>query len=524
MKFESFEQPENKKDKIFKFEKPSSSIFKFSHKNELENRENYFDINDPDILTPDGCINKLLKPINLKNQKDFESNLKLITALEEYFFLNEDNRELMIKRFEEDRKYMFTFICEKLDKSENNYFLNEFLKKILNPSMSVKTYTDFSHDKEKIIYFNNLEKILKDKLNSEKEIDYYLIFLKSGLKLFFEEEFKVNLENFSTEEQIQFLNFLISSSFEQGNKLKKIVANLNANVLRTFLSVEHGGKEMGNKILALGEKLPKEVAEKVFSKYSEIIDSSNEISNILNERFGKEDQNQEVINQITESLLKKGKDLLLDSAKGLDKCTDEECVDIGKKVEEKLQFIKKENILLASTYKSLLKNENFKINEIKDVALDFINSNEEINKYKEELIRIFKENREDYPEELLKETLQEFQEALNNIENKEFYILKNKDEILAFMRFDILENGNYYAGSLNGRNEIQGLAVGGSFLKQLLIDKSKERSIEAVVYEKNQMLNRYANEFGFKIVGEIENYHNTGQKFFKLKIEKGSLQ
>lgn len=294
--------------------------------------------------------------------------------------------------------------------------------------------------------------------------------------------------------------------------------------LRTFLSIEHGGKEMGNKILTLGEKLPKEVAEKVFIKYGEIIDSTEDINQILRERFGKEEENQEIILKIKENLLKKGKDLLLDSAKNLDKCTDTECIELGKNIEEKLDFISKENILLGSTFKELLKKENLQINEIQDVSLEMINTPEGIIKYKAELIRIFKENREGYPEELLKETLTEFEEALNNIEDKEFYILKNKEDILAFMRFDILENGNYYAGSLNGRNEIQGLAVAGSFLKQLLIDKSKERNIEAVVYENNQMLNRYANEFGFKIVGEIENYKNTGQKFYKLEIQKDSLE
>ncbi len=369
----------------------------------------------------------------------------------------------------------------------------------------------------------DIENILPNRKLNKQEYQDFINFSSYYYRKIIENDFDIDLKDLSLAERFHLISFLKRVPTEQVKNVSEFSKKFDTAGLRTFLSIEYGGPDMGEKILALGEKLPKEIAEKVFDKYGEIIDSTEDINQILNERFGKQEENQEIILKIKENLLKKGKDLLVNSAKNLDKCTDAECVELGRNIEEKLDFISKENILLGSTFKELLKKENLQINEIRDVSVNMINTPEGILKFKDELIRIFKENREDYPEELLKETLAEFIEALNNIEDKEFYMLKNKEDILAFMRFDILENGNYYAGSLNGRNEIQGLAVGGSFLKQLLIDKSKERSIEAVVYEKNQMLNRYANEFGFKIVGEIENYHNTGQKFYKLEIKKGSL-
>ncbi len=151
------------------------------------------------------------------------------------------------------------------------------------------------------------------------------------------------------------------------------------------------------------------------------------------------------------------------------------------------------------------------------------NTVEGVANYQDEMMRIYKENRKNYPQNLLKETTEEFRSILNEPRGNEFYILKNKEDILAFMRFDLLPNGNYYAGSLNGRNEIHGLALGGSLLKELLKRKSQEHNIEAVVYEQNPMLDRYLNEFGFKVAGEIANYKNTGQKFYKLEVKKGSL-
>lgn len=324
------------------------------------------------------------------------------------------------------------------------------------------------------------------------------------------------------QEQAYLIEYISKKNRGEILPLKNFVNKYKKEGLKTFISCAQNIK-MGDKILALGnsEKLPEEVARKVFAKYGEIIDSVDEITTVLKERFGKEENNQELIISIRENLFKKGKDLLVESSDAISN-NKEENVLIGEELSKKLNNMKKSAILLGSVFKTVLK-EGMKLDQIKDVSIESINNEKEILEYKDELLRIFKENRINYPPELMKETLAEFEQALNNINNKEFYILKDKEDVIAFMRFDKLSNGNLYAGSLNTRSEIKGLALGGELLKKLLVEKSKDNNIEAVVFEKNPMVLKYTNEYGFKIVGEIDNYKNTGQKFYKLEIKKGSI-
>ena len=67
---------------------------------------------------------------------------------------------------------------------------------------------------------------------------------------------------------------------------KDFFNNFDKNGLKTFLSISSGGKEMGDKILELGEKLEPEVAEKVFAKYGEIIDTADNTETEIKKIFG----------------------------------------------------------------------------------------------------------------------------------------------------------------------------------------------------------------------------------------------
>ena len=333
----------------------------------------------------------------------------------------------------------------------------------------------------------------------------------------------VELSEIPLTEQRYFVDYLKFVDYDSVDYLKDFNKKYKKNGFQTFLSIEHGGKEMGNKILELGEKLPEEIARKVFAKFGEIIDSVDEVISIIGERFGKDTKDPTLFDSVRKTLLKKGSDLLVEYSSMASKCEGgKECNEIGKEILEKLENSKHSAILLGSAFKSVL-SEGISLEQIKDVTLESTNDREKISEYKEEMLKIFEANRATYPKELLKETMEEFKEALNTPENKEFFILKDKEDILGFMRFDKLENGNLYAGSLNTRNEIHGLAIGGALLKDLLIKKSKENNIEAVVYENNPMLEKYVTEYGFKIIGEIENYKGTGQKFYKIEIQKGDL-
>ena len=72
---------------------------------------------------------------------------------------------------------------------------------------------------------------------------------------------------------------------------------------------------MGDKILTLGEKLPKESAKVLFAKYGEIIDEVDNIGGYI-EKSMKGQVSALIIDKAKENLLIKGKDLLSSYAKG----------------------------------------------------------------------------------------------------------------------------------------------------------------------------------------------------------------
>lgn len=362
-----------------------------------------------------------------------------------------------------------------------------------------------------------VEDVVKSKVlpGDKTDFKYFSIFSQKGMRDVIEKQFNIQMKELSLPEQFRFLQYIKNHTVENMKPVEKFSQTFKESGIKTFLSIEHGGREMGDKILTLGEKLPKEVAEKVFAKYGEIVDSASEAADFVAKKLSGVNGDQ-YIGHIQENLLRKGKDLLTNSSERIETCTDEECEDIGKTIIEELAHLKREILLFASTFKALSDTEGVKLGDIKDTTIEVTNNQSVIQKYQTEMERIFEDNRKSYPDELKQKSLNEFKEALAHPENSEFYILKNVEDVVAFMRFDTLPNGNLYAGSLNSRNEIHGLAVGGALLKELLDEKAKTNTIEAVVYSKNPMLRKYTSEYKFEIAGEIPNYEGTGELFYKI--------
>ncbi len=225
--------------------------------------------------------------------------------------------------------------------------------------------------------------------------------------------------------------------------------------------------------------------------------------------------------EIIEGIMMRGKDLLV---KYSDQIRDKKYSPqdmITSDILARLENVQTEALLLASTFKVASETQGMKLEEIKGTRLEVRLPRELSYDEKSEMIRIFQENRPTYSKRLLQDTLREFKNALD-AKDKEFYIFTDTGQIVAFIRFDDLPNGNLYAGSLNVRPEARGSAIGSAMLGNALYEKGKDHTIEAVVYKKNPMLKRYLSDFGFKIIGEIPNYHGTGELFYQLERPKGT--
>lgn len=123
----------------------------------------------------------------------------------------------------------------------------------------------------------------------------------------------VGIHNLPWREQIQIAQMSFESSFDENKKKRFIdfVKNYGLTGLRAFLSLEQGGLEMGEKILLIGERFReenKEIADGIFAKYAELVDTVYEIENYLKEQFEKEDP--QLAQKVQEELLLTGKAVL----------------------------------------------------------------------------------------------------------------------------------------------------------------------------------------------------------------------
>lgn len=444
---------------------------------------------------------ELVKEFEEKFNIKIPSELQNLKTYDAYLFVPERVMEKFLSDFDHNIVEMAKWLDEKLLE-----LLEKTKEKLVKP---------------KEIMLNKLVKMnLVRKDLSQEELDglrrNYQEMLSLPFRNEMEEKINIHLEDLSVREQLWLLKFLRDKSEKRVNNVIANSKKYGREFLRAFTACEFY-KEAGESILYISQNLEKEAAQAIFAKYGNLVDASEKISDYLYTNFGHEKGfGDETVNNITENLLHKGKDLLIRFASQAEKAKRQGKGVDNEEILKHLENVKVEILLFASAFKAVSAEQKIDLEEIKEIELAITDSSELTEPTKAKMTDIFKENREHYPPQLLKETLKEFTEALNST-GKKFYILTHGQEIVSFMRFDELPNGNLYAGSLNVRPEIKGSAIGSAVLKAALDKEARELAIEAIVYEKNPMLKHYLKDFGFQMAGEIPNYHGTGEKFFKLE-------
>lgn len=337
----------------------------------------------------------------------------------------------------------------------------------------------------------------------------HILFDKLGYKI----------EDYSFQEQVFFIYYLKDISINYFNKIKRFINDYNKKGTKTFFSVAYKGLEVGDKILTLGEKLPKEIANKIFNKYGEIIDTADNTEEEIKKIFGDKDISARVLVSVKETLLKRGAQMLSDLGdKVLDPNFKLNEVDILKE----LNNIKEETIILGKSYLELYR-EGIRvpideITTIKEISTENLNK-----KQKEELIKIYEKGRPKVTYES-KEHLdflkKEFKEELND---KNFFVneicFKNETIIIALV--NKRDKENLYVGGLTFIEEVQNAAVAEATMRHVL-EKFKDKNIRALVDIRNPLLIMYQKRFGFKIMKKLDSPEeikkNGGQIY--VEIEK----
>ncbi|MBP9802973.1 MAG: GNAT family N-acetyltransferase [Candidatus Pacebacteria bacterium] len=358
---------------------------------------------------------------------------------------------------------------------------------------------------------------LKKDSISESQINEFLNLIRTDYPVFLEKEFNFKLSNLSIEEQFYFLEYMQKQTNESVKSLKKLTKKYGRNSIKTFLSIEHGGKEMGDKILSLGEKLPKESAKILFQTYSDMIDATEEVSELLQNNL-KEKATPELVNHTKESLLLGGKDLLEKYAKKINLCEGKDCESVGEELRERLSLAKKSVFAFSYACKTLVERGDFNFEDFEKAKLVYEKSPlaEDI---KNQIIDMHKINTEQYPPKLRELWRGTLKNGLEKPNSKQLVVSVSFEEnIVSAMRVIEQEDGSYYGASFNVNPTVQGSKVGSELLKKVLYDLAKDKPFVADCYSKNPMLDTYLNKFGFKITKEIENYENSGELVYQITL------
>lgn len=346
----------------------------------------------------------------------------------------------------------------------------------------------------------------------ENSVYEYQYLVRLGMRKRIEEEFGIDLSEHDFWVQRNFLFFLERASVEDAKRLQIFVHKFGSVGMKTFLSLD-SDRQNGERIMLLGELLDQQTVEIIFNKFADVIKTVDVLREYIAKTFAEQKISEAEVVKITRRIVQKGRDMLATYA-ALAQDTSNK-IELSERISRDLADYKESIILFASTFKIVAEHKPPVFAEIKTAELSAKDSAYLTEKEKNEMTKIFVANRYEYPKELLDNLVAEFSEVINSV-GKKFYVLNSGDDLVSFMRFDFLPNGNLYAGSLNVRPEARGSAIGSAMLQAALDREAETHSIEAVVYEKNPMLKHYIKDFGFEITGEDGDYHGTGQKFFNL--------
>lgn len=316
-------------------------------------------------------------------------------------------------------------------------------------------------------------------------------------------------------ETLPFVQAVHLASFAQAHPERKVVLfrfieKFGEEGLRTFSSLELG-LERGEKILQLSQELPEPIADQIFLKYNEMLNAVDNISGLLKDK--KVD-----ISRVRGNLLKKANEVLSGFAEMAEQTEERDTLFTSRLILRQLEKIKSEIILFAATFRVMAEQGEVDFEDVKHTQLEAKDSSELSVSEKQEMMRIFLENRADYPPRLLDNTRAIFERALNKA-GSEFFLLYHQDDLVSFIRFDKLPNRHLYAGSLNVRPEAKGSAIGTAMLKATLHKKAEAQTIEAEAWAGNPGLVKYYQDYwGFQIAGEVADWHGSGEKFYELRL------
>jgi len=349
------------------------------------------------------------------------------------------------------------------------------------------------------------------------ERERYLKEFKENYFGFYDEEFfnktGVRFNNLDLKEQGQFLIYYKRTDFITQEKLFEFVKKYGENGLKTFLSLEQGGKEMGEKILKIGENLDEQKANLLFIKYAEMVDKVRKVNVYIIEQLGKHSDAEELA--ITEQLLIRGKKLLdiiyeITSAKDNPDGHDKKIIS---KIFQKISTVSSDVELFKITVQNTKKNDRNILEKMKDAKIITLTGNEIL--YDKQILlqlqKIIEENNSNKTIEFKNALWQEFTEHLKQ-QNSKVHLITYKEQVISFLI--VQTNGlSMHVSGFNADPQFQEIAPG-SFMLNNIIEEYARRGYTLKAEADLSKSNVYINKRNFVATGWEE---FAGKKYLLLE-------
>lgn len=353
------------------------------------------------------------------------------------------------------------------------------------------------------------------KYKKKEEIEEYLLFTGKEFSELVSKEFGIELPSLSTAEQFELLHYLKTSNSPKADRLKTFSHTFGVAGQRTFLSLEYG-KELGDDIIALGEKLPKEVAGKVFSKYAEIVDYVSAIESEVGKRT---DTTEKVVDhqKLEDRLMRKARGVLVDFAEVVRLAEQAGETISEKEVIERLDLTQKELLLMGE----LIKQRVIDVEALGETGYDLKGSTKLTNEERAEMLAIYRQNHTTkYRGGHLKYLLKDFENKISAFDGRSesaFHLLRVGGQIGAFVSTREFGDGTLYIDDLETNPSLMGSSVGFELFRKVT-DMYPERTLTGYVWagEANRALIRKYAQAGW-IIDEAhpEKLGAGGDQYYK---------
>jgi hypothetical protein len=486
--------------------------------------------------------------IILKQTQSFERQERGLTPIylsEGYFvqdngfdpiptFYHTDNPKEFNFLIEEQKKFFESARPENRPEMTKNPTLKEMIEyknKYLDPTIN---FSDIKKEiREKIN--NNTKRLVPEEiqkffpsshstfeLTQDPLMFEFRSFINPEIRSSLEKEFGIDLKDIPLKEQIYFLTSITNRTNKTIKPVQEFTKKFKGLGLRTFLSIEQGGKEMGNKILALGdgEKLPENVAKEIFKKYGELVDSVNEVTEALKQKLNFTENSTDSEDAIKNNLLLRAKNLLEKYADNLNKNP--------KEILEEIEKIKVENVLTLSIFQSLHEIKGIRFEDMKDFSFSYEGQlNEDEEKEGEDIIN---KNYKDAPKEAREAIFSSFKNAINQ-KDKDiiFPNLKYKGKMVSFMQLNFAKykgSDDYgkkvYFGSFNVDPDFANGEIGSAMMERTIDSIAKTHIVEADCNAEQNIGAKYI-ESGFTAVDFYDFKGLPGFKIIRDDIMKNKF-